>query len=73
MAEMSIKEILQNDLKNNYPEGTITLDEYAQGLQQALMDEEYDLDNVALSGTPKAEMVRKARITHIQDLRELRV
>ena len=36
MAEMSIKEILSNDLKNNYPEGTITLDEYAQMLNDDL-------------------------------------
>ena len=36
MAEMSIKEILQNDLKNNYPDGTTTLNEYAQGLRQSL-------------------------------------
>lgn len=36
MADMSIEEILQNDLKNNYPEGTTTLEEYAQGLRQSL-------------------------------------
>ena len=36
MAEMSIEEILKNDLKNNYPEGSITLDEYAQMLQDDL-------------------------------------
>mgnify|MGYP001577391461 CR=1 FL=1 len=37
---------------------------HGEGLQQALLDEEYDLDNVALEGTPKANMVRgyKARI-----------
>lgn len=28
------------------------------GLQQALIDEEYNLDNAALAGTPKADMVR---------------
>ena len=32
---------------------------HGSGLQQALIDEEYGLDNVALAGTPKAEMVRK--------------
>ena len=32
---------------------------HGQGLQQALIDEEYALDNVALAGTPKAEMVRR--------------
>jgi len=36
---------------------------HGEGLQQALIDEEYNLDNVARAGTPKAEMVRKARIT----------
>lgn len=36
MAEMSIEEILRNDLKNNYPEGTTTLEEYAYGLRQSL-------------------------------------
>lgn len=36
---------------------------HGDGLQQALVDEEYDLDNVARAGTPKAELVRKARIT----------
>jgi hypothetical protein len=39
---------------------------HGDGLQQALVDEEYDLDNVARAGTPKAEMVRKARITLIR-------
>lgn len=34
---------------------------HGTGLQQALIDEEYALDNVALAGTPKADMVRKAR------------
>ena len=34
---------------------------HGQGLQQALIDEEYDLDNVALAGTPNASLVRKAR------------
>ena len=32
---------------------------HGQGLQQALIDEEYGMDNVALAGTPKAEMVRR--------------
>lgn len=32
---------------------------HGEGLQQALIDEEYDLDNAALAGTPKAELVRK--------------
>ena len=36
MAEMSIKEILSNDLKNNYPEGYTTLDQYAAGLDNAI-------------------------------------
>ena len=31
---------------------------HGRGLQQALVDEEYALDNVALAGTPKANMVR---------------
>ena len=31
---------------------------HGTGLQQALIDEEYDLDNIALAGTPKANMVR---------------
>ena len=31
---------------------------HGQGLQQALIDEEYGVDNVALAGTPKANMVR---------------
>lgn len=31
---------------------------HGNGLQQALIDEEYGLDNAALAGTPKAEMVR---------------
>lgn len=34
MAEMSIKEILSNDLKNNYPDESMTVDEYAQMLNQ---------------------------------------
>lgn len=34
---------------------------HGNGLQQALIAEEYDMDNVALAGTPKAEMVRKAK------------
>ena len=38
---------------------------HGEGLQQALIDEEYDLDNIALAGTPKAEMVRKARYKFI--------
>jgi len=38
---------------------------HGSGLQQALIDEEYDIDNIALAGTPKAEMVRKAKITYI--------
>ena len=39
---------------------------HGEGLQQALLDEEYDLDNVALAGTPKAEMVRKMKARIIQ-------
>lgn len=39
---------------------------HGDGLQQALIDEEYDLDNVAREGTPKAEMVRKARIKFLR-------
>lgn len=35
---------------------------HGEGLQQALIDEEYNLDNAARAGTPKAEMVRRARI-----------
>ena len=31
---------------------------HGTGLQQALIDEEYNLENVALAGTPKANMVR---------------
>jgi hypothetical protein len=38
---------------------------HGEGLQQALIDEEYGLDNVARAGTPKAEMVRRARIQFI--------
>lgn len=38
---------------------------HGEGLTQALIDEEYDLDNVARAGTPKAEMVRKARFQFI--------
>ena len=38
---------------------------HGSGLQQALIDEEYDLDNVALAHTPKAEMVRKAKISYM--------
>lgn len=34
---------------------------HGDGLQQALIDEEYDMDNVALAGTPKAAMVRSAK------------
>jgi hypothetical protein len=34
---------------------------HGNGLQQALIEEEYNLDNAAVDGTPKAEMVRKAR------------
>ena len=40
---------------------------HGQGLQQALIDEEYDMDNVALAGTPKAELVRKAKIAYIME------
>lgn len=36
MAEMSIEEILSNDLKNNYPEGYATVEEYAAGLEDAI-------------------------------------
>ena len=36
MAEMSIEEILKNDLKNNYPEGYATVEEYAAGLEDAV-------------------------------------
>lgn len=39
---------------------------HGDGLQQSLVDEEYGLDNVARSDSPKAEMVRKARIAFIQ-------
>ena len=38
---------------------------HGKGLQQALIEEEYDLDNAAVEGTPKAEMVRKARYKFI--------
>jgi hypothetical protein len=34
---------------------------HGDGLQQALIDEEYNLDNAARAGTPKAEMVRRAK------------
>jgi|DEB19_MinimDraft_3_1074340.scaffolds.fasta_scaffold07367_2 hypothetical protein len=36
MADMSIEEILSNDLKNNYPEGYATVEEYAAGLEDAI-------------------------------------
>lgn len=36
---------------------------HGEGLQQALIEEEYDLDNAAIAGTPKADMVRKLRVT----------
>jgi hypothetical protein len=39
---------------------------HGEGLQQALIDEEYDLDNVAVEGTPKAEQVRNARVIFIK-------
>ena len=39
---------------------------HGDGLQQALIEEEYNLDNAARAGTPKAEMVRKARIAFIR-------
>lgn len=35
---------------------------HGEGLQQALIEEEYDLDNAAVAGTPKADMVRKLRV-----------
>jgi len=38
---------------------------HGTGLQQALIDEEYDLENVALAGTPKANMVRKYKYQFI--------
>ena len=38
---------------------------HGEGLQQALIEEEYNLDNAARAGTPKAELVRKARIAFI--------
>lgn len=34
---------------------------HGEGLLQALIDEEYNLDNAAVEGTPKAAMVRKAK------------
>lgn len=34
---------------------------HGEGLQQALIDEEYGLDNAARAGTPKAELVRKGK------------
>lgn len=39
---------------------------HGEGLQQALIEEEYDLDNVAIALTPKAEMVRRSRIAFIR-------
>ena len=39
---------------------------HGDGLQQALIEEEYGLDNVAVEGTPKAEIVRRARIVFMQ-------
>lgn len=45
---------------------------HGNGLQQALIDEEYDLDNAALAGTPKAQMVRKARVSFIMPEQEYR-
>lgn len=41
---------------------------HGDGLLQALIDEEYGLDNAALVGSPKAEMVRKARISFMEAL-----
>ena len=38
---------------------------HGEGLTQALLDEEYDIDNIARAGTPKADMVRKARFVFI--------
>lgn len=41
---------------------------HGSGLQQALIDEEYGLDNVALAGTPKASMVRGYKAVIIEQL-----
>lgn len=38
---------------------------HGEGLQQALIDEEYDLDNAALDGTPKANMVRNYQVSYM--------
>jgi len=39
---------------------------HGDGLLQALVDEEYGLDNAARTGTPKADMVRKAKLAFIR-------
>jgi hypothetical protein len=39
---------------------------HGSGLQQALIDEEYDMDNVALAGTPKADLVRNYKAVIMQ-------
>lgn len=41
---------------------------HGDGLQQALIAEEYDLDNVALAGTPKAELVRNYKAVFLGEL-----
>lgn len=38
---------------------------HGKGLLQALVDEERELHNAALAGTPKAEIVRNLRVTYI--------
>lgn len=35
---------------------------HGEGLQQALIDEEYDLDNASIAGIPKANLVRNLRV-----------
>lgn len=44
---------------------------HGQGLQQALIDEEYNLDNVALAGTPKAEMVRRFKAVFLAEAQKV--
>lgn len=41
---------------------------HGEGLQQALIEEEYGLDNAAVAGTPKADFVRKLKVTYIAPL-----
>jgi len=41
---------------------------HGKGLQQALIDEEYGMENVALAGTPKAQMIRGYKAVMLGEL-----